>query len=747
MSTSPSKIELALTPIEVELNFTQTYQLHQHEHPALREAHCLRALFPHLFDPIQKGDLFAGRIHYLPVGFGLEYASGGAGYYCYAEQVREQMAQAELSDSQRQQVEEMIAFWAEEDTISGKLIPHLPPELSEATSNRIADMGGRLSGVVMDFDRLTRLGLPGLLAEVEQGRLRAQQSGGDVALYQGFRMALELLADISLDYARQARQMATEEQDEAWEIELLTMADVLEKIAVAPPETMREAAQLAWLYSLISSVVNYGRMDVYLGDFYVHDLESGILTEERALALLQSLWRLMVVRKIIFNSRVFLGGYGRRNEANADRFALLAMEATRTVIEIEPQLTLRFYAGMNPALMAKALDVIGEGRTYPMLFNDDVNVPAVMKGFGVGREAAEQYLPYGCGEYALNGLSFGSPNCGFNLLKVLEVVLHNGHDGQTGQPLGLQTGTLDSFTTYELLWGAYKRQIEFHTEKLADRHALEYGVEAQSAAWLFASLLLADCLERGKSMVDGGVRYRGGVVETFGMINAADSLAAIKLLVYDKKLMTLPELVAALDTNYEGYERQRLLLRNAPKYGNDLAYVDEIAQQVSDHISRYTWQQAQRIGFDYFLIVNINNYANVTFGKESAASADGRRNGDPLANGNTPTAGNDVCGVTAFLNSIVKLDPSYHAGYTHNMKFSKSMFRDDRPKLEALLKGYFLNGGTQAMITVVGRDDLEAAMREPEKYRNLIVRVGGFSARFVELSRDIQVDLIQRTLY
>ncbi|RPJ51156.1 MAG: pyruvate formate-lyase, partial [Chloroflexi bacterium] len=288
---------------------------------------------------------------------------------------------------------------------------------------------------------------------------------------------------------------------------------------------------------------------------------------------------------------------------------------------------------------------------------------------------------------------------------------------------------------------------EHYVTALADRHAFEYRAEAESAGFLYVSMLYDDCIARGKSLVDGGVRYRGGVIETFGMVNTADSLAAIKRLVYDQKRITLEQMAAVLDADFEGYERERRLILGAPKYGNDDEYVDRIAQAVSDHVSRFTYEQARRIGFQYFLIVNINNYANVSMGKHTAASADGRRNGAPLANGNTPTAGNDTCGVTAFLNSIAKLDPSAHAGYVHNIKFSKQVFREDRAKVSALLKAYFANGGTQAMITVVGRGDLEAALREPEKYRNLIVRVGGFSARFVELARDVQMDLIQRTLY
>ncbi len=231
------------------------------------------------------------------------------------------------------------------------------------------------------------------------------------------------------------------------------------------------------------------------------------------------------------------------------------------------------------------------------------------------------------------------------------------------------------------------------------------------------------------------------------MVNAADSLTAIKSLVYDRKVMTLQQMVKALDADFNGFEREYRLMRLAPKYGNDDATADAMLCAVSEHVAMHTHAQAKRIGLDYFLIVNINNHMNVGLGAQTGASAEGRRSGAPLANGNTPTAGNDTQGVTAFLNSIVKPDVSLHAGYTQNMKFSKSTFREERPKVEALLNTYFDNGGAQAMITVVGRGEMEAALREPEKYRNLLVRVGGFSARFVELTPEIQRDLLARTLY
>ena len=733
---------------EIEREFTQAYKRNIDQPPAIREARCLEVQFSAIFSSIHPGDLFAGRLDCYPlVGFGMEQASGGPGFYCYADSIREHIAGSQLSHAEQSDLEEMLAFWEGETTIAGRLLPRLPEDIRSATTNAIADMFGRLSGAVIDFDKLAQIGLPGLCEEVMRGRAQAELDGGDVHLFEGMQIALDLFENVIHKYADQARELAKHAADEAAEIELLEIAAVLDHNARRAPATLREAAQLTWLYALISGVVNYGRMDVYLGDFLASDVDDGRLTESSALRLLQSLWQLMADRKIVFNGRVYIGGYGRRNPANADRFALLAMEATRTVLEIEPQLTLRCHAGMNPVLWEKALDVIGEGRTFPMLLNDEVNVPAVMQAFNVDREAAEHYLPYGCGEYALDSISFGSPNCSLNLLKALEVTLHSGRDILSDQPAGLNLGSLADFKTYSDLWKAYQSQLERHITALADRHRLEYQVEAESAAFLFVSMLYNDCIARGKSLVDGGVRYRGGVIETFGMVNTADSLAAIKSLVFDQEKLSLEQLVSALDANFVGYERERRLLKSVPKYGNDNDFVDDIARQVSDHVSHFTFQQARRIDFQYFLIVNINNFANVSMGKQTAASPDGRRCGAPLANGNTPTAGNDQCGVTAFLNSIVKLDPSEHAGYVHNMKFTRSMFREDRAKVSALLKAYFANGGTQTMITVVGRGDLEAALLDPDQYRNLIVRVGGFSARFVELAHDVQLDLFQRTLY
>ncbi|MBI5724115.1 MAG: hypothetical protein HZA50_09175 [Planctomycetes bacterium] len=376
-----------------------------------------------------------------------------------------------------------------------------------------------------------------------------------------------------------------------------------------------------------------------------------------------------------------------------------------------------------------------------------MNIPAVAKGFGVPDDEAQQYMMYGCGEYVIDRKSIGSPDGALNVAKALDVTLRNGVDGFTGEKMGMALGEFAGFRTFEELLAAFLKQVHNEIELLAEVQASIYRDTARDAAFPFLSLLYDDCIARGKPLLAGGVKYCGGTLESFGNNTAADSLLAIKIAVYDKKLMTPGELLACLSANYEGFERQRRMLRALPKYGNDDAQADEMSVRINTEMCRFCRDQAGRFGLDNFMIVLVNNGDSVLFGRTTAATADGRKAGEPLSNGNQPSAGSDNRGLTALLNSMAKLDPSVHAGATHNVKMSRQMFLARRPETIALLKGYFARGGTQAMITVTDRGELERAMANPENYANLIVRVGGYSERFVNLPKDIQAEVIRRTLY
>ncbi|MGE5352144.1 MAG: pyruvate formate lyase family protein [Acidobacteriota bacterium] len=740
--------------LQTELKFTETYRKYKDAHAAIREAMCLKEQYPAFFTEIRDGDLFAGRIKHTLVGVTPdEWGPTAFGYYCQEREIRELMAKSELDSYFRKEIEEMLSFWKTENT-SSRLRSRYTDEMAKwlPTDDWMHDYGigfplYRLTGGNIDFGKLLSLGIPGMAEEVRRFRANAFKEGKETEFYDAMLIALEVLIDICRFYAHEAKQKAEEERDSERKGELFKMSALLEAITVTKPGTFREALQLFWLYSLAADIRNYGRMDVYMGDFLAQDLNSDVISETEAQRLLDSMWRLMAARNTVVHNRVIIGGKGRRNEKNADRFALMAIEATLNVKEAEPQLSLRFYKGMNPLLMEKALDTIAEGRTYPMLYNDDVNIPSVQSAFCLSRTLSEQYVPYGCGEYIIDHKSFGTPSGVINLLKALEVTLHNGIDPWTGKKMGLSLGDFRSFDTFDKLWNAYTKQVEHFVDLLARQEELEYKVAGETAPFLYLSMLYDGCLEKGLGAFSGGIDYLGGTLETYGNSNTADSLSAIRKLVYDDKRLSHEDLLKALDNNFEGFERERELMLSCPKYGNDDECADTMLLKVHTHVAEYTRSQKDKTNLHSYLIVIINNSANTLLGHQTSASADGRKSGQPMNNGNNPASGFDRQGLTAMLNSIVKPSTYIHAGAVQNMKFSRDMFTKKRPVVESLLQTYFEKGGAQAMITVVNRNDLENAMKEPEKYGHIFVRVGGFSARFVELSRDVQMEILNRTLY
>lgn len=728
-----------MTFYEYIRELTRVYQASEHLSPALREAKCIEVTSRFEFTPILAGDLLAGRKRVVPVGFSNEPLLGRSVCWFYDRVRAAEALEAEgATPQQKAEVDALLDFWAARET-RAKLRQSYPADIAKAMPediywehSQVAFPLYRVVGAYMDYPKLLRLGISGMRALAEDYRKARPEND----LYEACVIALDALSNVCRRYAKDAALQGKQ-----------ALADALEHIATRPPRTFLEAMQLYWLYSLISGVLNYGRMDDYLGDFLQRDLENGRMTRAEALDLTCSLWRLIDARKTVFHGRVIIGGRGRHNEAAADQFALLAIEASGIVAEAEPQLSLRFYEGQNPALMNKALDVIAQGRTYPMLYCDEVNIPSVMKAFCVTEEEATDYVFFGCGEYVLNHKSIGSPNGIINLLKALEITIFNGFDIRDQKPMGLALGGLDSFENFVDFYAAYKQQLMYYFRVLALQQQMEYDICAKEGVFLYISMLMDDCLERGRALCDGGVRYLGGTLETYGNINTTNSLFAIKDVVFDRKLVTPQRLMDALRANFQGFETERKLLSLAHKYGNDQDDVDALAKDFHEFVCNSVRDLKEITNLHSYLVVIINNEANTILGRFTAASADGRQAFTPMANANNPAGGTDTHGVTAMLNSLTKLRTDIHAGAVQNMAFSREFFRENRKKLEAVLKAYFNNGGQQAMITVLGRGDLLAAMESPQDYPNLMVRVGGFSARFVTLSPDVQREVASRTLY
>lgn len=305
----------------------------------------------------------------------------------------------------------------------------------------------------------------------------------------------------------------------------------------------------------------------------------------------------------------------------------------------------------------------------------------------------------------------------------------------------------DEYRSFDELYSKYKELLDYYLDLSADAQYHSYEVMNREVSFMFASILTNDCISRGKSILDGGVRYLGGTNETYGNINSSDALYAIKTLVFDQKKYTLKELNEAAHHNFKGYEKIREELWNCGKYGNDIEEADELANDLYEFVAKGNRDRGLKKGMDYFLIVISNNQTNTEWGRKTSASLDGRYSGQFMNPANNPQGGADKNGPTALLNSLSRFDAKYHGGSVQNIKFTPNMFNKNRKIIKSLFDTYFKKGGCHLMVTVVDRGVLKDAQDHPEKYPDLVVRVSGFSAIFVNLERDVQDEVMSRVLY
>lgn len=711
-----------------------------------REVNCLRVLYPSLFRRIEADDWFAGRLDFLPIGFGSVTSVGGVGHYCVFDKLQAFGAALD-SVEDRERVTAMSDYWTEHDT---KAL-YCEDVLTDTTIGRFIDPNfplmatARLSGVMLDYATILDLGANGMQEKLASRLLDEPENKFLLACVD----SLDIYRSVVDSYLDKISGELATISDEGRRVQLTTMGSSLRAIRDGKAETFHQAIQQAWLFALLAGCINYGRLDDYLGPYLVRDLEAGLIDEQEAHDYLVSLWTMIENRRTTVNGRIIVGGYGRKHPEAADVFAKLALRVTAQCKYVEPQFTLRFNKSTPSEIMDAALDCIGSGATYPTLYNDDTNVPAVMYGMRVDRAAAEQYVPFGCGEFVIQGQSVGTPNVLINLLKLLGIALNGGYDPMDGVyragPVKLKT--LAELRTFEEFYDQYKVLLDYYLAVGADAQYHSYEVMNREVSFVFGSMWMNDCVARGKSMLDGGIRYLGGTNETYGNINTSDSLYAIKKLVYDDGKYSLEELREAVLADFVGYDELRATLVESPKYGNDLDEVDELANDLFEYIAKENRQLGLARGMDYYLIVISNNQTNTEWGRRTAASPDGRTAGKFMNPANNPQGGADRSGPTAMLNSLSRFRARYHGGSVQNIKFTPTMFNRQRPKVKSLFETYFDKGGCQLMVTVVDAGVLEDAQLHPEAYPNLIVRVSGFSAIFVNLDKDVQDEVISRELY
>lgn len=608
-------------------------------------------------------------------------------------------------------------------------------------------------------------GPSGLCADAQK---RASRAGEDQrAFYQAIAIVMKAASSFIRRYGALAREMAAKDSEHRKTLE--QVADVCDAIATRPPQTFHEALQSTWFLFVIlqmesnASSFSPGRLDCILWPYYEIS-EKGGMDEDVALELIECLWlkfnQIVYMRNagsakyfagfpIGFN--VMIGGQDRSGNDVQNKLSFLFLQAQEDLGLPQPNLSVRLHEGTKDDLLKKAIRVVSKGSGMPQFFNDKSLIPA-LEAVGIRKDDAMDYAVVGCVEVTTQGNNLGwSDAAMFNLNKALELTLTGGIDLLTNQQMGPDYGSLTSYTSYEELEEAFAKMINHFVERMIKACERVEQAHIKLLPTPFLSAVIDDCLENGKDVTAGGAHYNLSGIQMIQVANLADSLAALKQMVYEEKTVRAEELLDALKKNFEGADILRArLLHKVPKYGNDVAWVDNLGVQWAEYfkkqVSNYTNYRGGKYHTGMYTVS-----AHVPMGENVGASPDGRHARTPLADGGlSPVYGRDEAGPTAVLKSVARLDKTLTSnGGLLNMKFLPSFFATESgiDKFALFLRAFVDLEIPHIQFNVVRREDLLAAQKNPEQYRSLTVRVAGYTAYFTELAGELQNEIIERTAY
>ena len=561
-----------------------------------------------------------------------------------------------------------------------------------------------------------------------------------------------------------------DEVEEPYQQSLRTVANNCLNLTKRPPETFHEAVQSLWfLFVLLhmesnASSFSPGRMDQYLYPYYQKDIESGKISMEDALDILECLW--LKFNQIVYlrnqNSAKYFAGFpigfniaiGGEDENGNDTYnelSLLCLQCQYDLGLPQPNLSVRLNRNSSHELMQKAIEVVSKGSGMPQFFNDEAIVHALME-LGIEKKDALNYAIVGCVELTTHGNNLGwSDAAMFNLNKALELTLNHGKCLLTHEQIGLNLGGLDTYQTFEDLEKAFQQQIDYFIDKMMQCEVIVEKAHQDCLPTAFLSSVIDDCLENGLDVTKGGAKYNLSGIQMIQIANLADSLAAMKQLVYDDQVIDAKELLAALQSDFKGYEIiQTMLLNKVPKYGNDVEWVDRLGAKWAEYFRSRMKDYTNYRGGPYHTGMYTVS-AHVPMGENVGASPDGRNALTPLADGGmSPVYGRDLKGPTAVLKSVSRLNNSLTTnGGLLNMKFLPEFFetKNGMNKFENFLRAFVDLKVPHIQFNVVRREDLEDAQIRPQLHKSLTIRVAGYTAYFVELAHKLQDEIIERTTY
>ncbi|MBR6344015.1 MAG: glycyl radical protein [Selenomonadaceae bacterium] len=689
-----------------------------------------------------------------------------------------------ITEETKEQLCSIAPFW-ENNNLRAKGEALLPDEVSVFMETGVFGMEGKLNAgdahLAVNYGKMLSEGLAGY--EQRTRDLKASLDLTDPAsidkyvFYKAVLIVIDAVRQFAARYAKLAENLAAKEPDAKRKAELIEMARICAKVPYEPAESFREAVQAVWFIQLILQIesnghsLSYGRFDQYMFPYYKKDMDAGKIAQEEALELLTCLWiKTLTVNKIRSQAHtlssagspmyqnVTIGGQTTDKKDAVNDLSFLVLKSVAQTRLTQPNLTVRYHKNLNKAFFDECVEVMKLGFGMPALNNDEIIIPSFIR-WGVKEEDAYNYSAIGCVETAVPG-KWGYRCTGMsyiNFPRVLLCAMNNGVDMTSGKRFTKGYGYFKDMESYEELLSAWDKTVREMTRySVIVENAIDKASE-RDVPDILCSALTDDCIGRGKTIKEGGAVYDFISGLQVGIANMADSLAAIKKLVFEEKKITTGELWDAILDDFQSTESKRIqdmLIHEAPKYGNDDDYVDNLVVEAYDsyldEIKKYPNTRYQRGpigGIRYGGTSSIS--ANVGQGVGTMATPDGRHAHEPLAEGCSPAHNADKNGPTAVFKSVAKLPTEkITGGVLLNQKMTPQILakEENKQKLEMLIATFFNRlHGYHVQYNIVSRETLLDAQAHPEKHKDLIVRVAGYSAFFNVLSKATQDDIIGRT--
>ncbi|PKM51665.1 MAG: formate C-acetyltransferase/glycerol dehydratase family glycyl radical enzyme [Firmicutes bacterium HGW-Firmicutes-7] len=689
-----------------------------------------------------------------------------------------------LTEKTKEEIRQICPFWEGRTTLD-KGYALMPNEYKEVHRAGIIRAEGNLTSgdahIAVNYEKILALGLNGYLDSVSHHRntldLTDYNDLKKEQFYKSLIIALKALQQFIKRFEHLSLERSKSESDPKRKLELLKISENCSYISENPPNDFYQGLQLVYFVQLVLQIesnghsVSFGRMDQYLYKFYKRDKAANLITEAFAMELLESTWvKLMSVKKIRSWSHtkfsaggplyqnVTIGGQTTTREDAVNDLSLLILKSVGNTKLTQPNLSVRFHQNLSQDFMLECMKVIEKGFGMPAFNNDEIVIPQLIN-LGVEEDDAYNYSAIGCIEiavpgkwgYRCTGMSF------LNFMRVFMASINDGIDNISGKVFHKGKGTLNDFKSFEELLDAWKDQIAYYAKvTIAIDTAIDTVLE-ENVPDILCSTFVDNCIPRGKFIKEGGSKYDFISGLQVGIANLGNSLVAIKKLVFEEKRISSSELTDALDNDFEGIQGEKIrqiLLNYAPKFGNDDddvdlllkdAYMDFINELAQYHTTRFG---RGPIGCKYYAGTSSIS-SNVPSGAVVKATPDGRKAYMPLAEGSSPSSGTDILGPTAVFKSISKLPvEKILGGILLNQKLNPQSIKNesDKNKLISMLRTFFTDlKGWHVQYNIVSRETLLDAKKNPEQYRDLIIRVAGYSAFFNTLSPDTQDDIISRT--